>query len=291
MVLLIPLVLLGATNTFLTKKFQVAFTFSPQNFLWYNFINAIVATVAFYVICSFKIEINKVTALFALGYAGLAFCSLCFSVLTLSILTIPVSSVLSSSGALLLGSFAGIFIFKESADIFTILAIITAFCTCLLPFLEYKKSVFSFKKAIISIVYFSISGTSSILIKSYVTRTDTSEPNQLFFLTNVFLCVFSFVGILVIKHIKKLSFKSITTAFKLSQVINISSRTILSNISSLISAAVIATIPLATYNVVTPALSMLATLFVSLCLFKEKIKLRQIIALVLMLMASVLCNI
>ncbi len=58
-----------------------------------------------------------------------------------------------------------------------------------------------------------------------------------------------------------------------------------------INASVLAMIPLTTYNIVMPALSMMATLCVSLIIFKENIKFRQIVALVLMITASVLCNI
>jgi len=289
-ILLLLIVLLGATNTFLMKKFQVAFEFSSQNFLWYNFLNAVVATIVFFIMCGFKIQTNMTTTLFALGYATIVFVSLCFSVLALSVLTIPVSSVFSSSGALLLGSFAGILIFKEKADIFTILSIIIAFCACLLPFVNYKKGDSSFRTVVISLVYFTISGASSIIMKLYVTNPNTKEPNQLFFLTNVFLLFISFTGVLIVKYIKKLSLKSIVTAFKASQIINIASRTIISNISSLVSATVIATIPLATYNIVMPTLTMVATLCVSEFLFKEQLKKQQIIALILMLTASVLCN-
>lgn len=288
---LAAIILLGATNTFLIKKFQIAFTFSPQNFLWYNLINAMVATVAFYIICGFKIEINLITACFALVYACIVFGSLCFSVLALSVLTIPVSSVLSSSGALLLGSFAGFFIFGEKPNIFIIFSIIIAFCACLLPFVNYKKGDSSFRTVVISLVYFTISGASSIIMKLYVTNPNTKEPNQLFFLTNIFLIIFSFSGILILKYFKKLKFKDIITSLKAVQIINISARTIISNISSLVSATVIATIPLATYNIVMPTLTMVATLCVSEFLFKEQLKKQQIIALILMLTASVLCNI
>lgn len=290
-ILLLLIVLLGATNTFLMKKFQVAFEFSSQNFLWYNFLNAVVATIVFYIMCGFKIQINTVTAIFALGYACIVFGSLCFSVLALSVLTIPVSSVISSSSALLLGSFAGFFVFKEKAEIFTILSIIIAFCACLLPFINYKKGEFSFKTVVISIMYFIICGSSSILMKLYVTNSNTKAPNQLFFLTNVFLIIFSSIGILVVKHIRKLKVKDIITSLKAVQIVNISSRTIISNISSVLSASVLAMIPLTTYNIVMPALSMMATLCVSLMIFKENIKPRQIVALVLMITASVLCNI
>lgn len=258
---------LSLVNTVLSKKFQQNFVMDLYHFIVYNLINACFGSIAFFFLSGFSIRLNMITVLFALGYALIVALSLVLSLYVFSRLTVSVSSITNSSGSIITSSLFGLIFLSEEHSLKLFWALILMLLAVIFPFIKKEKAA-KMKKARIftCVLSFLMAGSSNVYTKIFSLSPNVTDANSFFFATNVVIVIFcALITLIYSITVKRSPFK----AFNKSQLLNIGSRTVLSNIGSLLSIIIISALPISVYTIVTSSVALVGTALLSKLYFKE----------------------
>ena len=293
--LMTVLFLLGGFSTIIAKKFQQCTSETITDFAWYNVVNAIIACVYFGVSSGFSFHLNKVTFIFSICYAACVCCALVVGVCILSRVHISTSSILSSSGSIIVSSVFGILYFGEKLTLSLTFAMIMMLIAAVLPLRFASKSKQSHKKGmvltvIICVLSFLNGGIVNIITKLYAVNPNVCDTLSFFFFTNVILlvCGVSVLGFLMIKN--KIHIKKIVSTFSVKQLLFVASSTAISNISSVLTVMILAIFDVSLYTIIMSSLGIIRSAVLSLC-FKERLKVRDWISVALSVGAIIILNI
>lgn len=267
-------VLLGFLNQTLGKYFQLGFKMDFRHFILYNLINASLATVYFFAGNKFLLHMNLTTLLFSVVYALLVMVSLIISIVALSKVSISLSQVSSTAGSVVLSAMFGIIVLKEAVSINLILSVMFMLLSVAIPYFSFRGSN---KKGggIISAVLFINAGLSIIIQKIYTKTPGVCEANSFFLMTNIIIVLICAVILMYLRLKNGRNNVSLGQMFTKKQLGIIASRTLLSNVSSVISIIIIANMNISVYTVMASSLTLVAAAANSKFVFKERLHLSE----------------
>lgn len=280
--LFIVLLCIGPANSILNKKFQMGFKNDTIHFVQYNLVNAFFGTVIFLILSGFNISINMPTFIYSIIFSLIVVLSLCNNILMLSTNSIYVSGVTSSAGSLIITTIFGILFFNEPWSARTFVPLILMFFAAIIPYFR-KRTTFTKNQFLICLLSFMLAGWSPVISKFYALDPDVCDTTSWFFLTNAL--IFIFCGIFLVFYSAK--HKSFTFDLNFKQAANIFARTLLSNISSLLTVVVLGWMDFLFYTIVSSAFGKISSFILSKYCFKEHTTIETYISLVLAITAIV----
>ncbi|MBQ7901632.1 MAG: hypothetical protein IJ365_06695 [Clostridia bacterium] len=169
-----------------------------------------------------------------------------------------------------------------------IISAVLILCAAVLPFLRDGNFSGGKKFLWFLLTYFMFSGSVNILSKLYSQSKDVADTLSYFFLTNVFMLAICLVGIwiLYLKSRKKGNFEVI----KMPLITNSFARTVLSLITSYMSIAILAMMPVSLYSVLSASLSLVGNAIVSRLVFKENMSRLAKVSFVLAMLSIVVAG-
>ncbi len=280
------MIVIGQLNTVLSKKFQLNFVMDSFHFIVYNLINAFFGSICFFILSGFSIDMNLKTFLFSLGFSALVGVSLIFSVFLYSKVTVSLASILSNSGNVITSAMFGILVLSEKLSFSLILALGLMLLAIILPLFNAEK-VKGTKKThlVICVIQFFLAGATTIYSKLFAGASGVTDANSYFFMTNFIIVMVCFIITLIYSiYTKRSPFK----AFGVGQIVNICSRTVISNVSSLLSILIIAVLPVSIYTVITSSCGLVGSALLSRFYFKEPMPLFNKLSLLAAVLAAVI---
>ena len=280
---------LSATSQVLSKKFQLGVKNYISTMIGMNIVNAIFGIVYFFFLSKFNIEMNITTLVFSMLYALLVINSLTISVVALSKMSILMMSVVGMLGSVSGSVVIGRIFFGEEITVNAVLAVIALLSAVIIPYIGDATLKHGKNSVFVALWYFVSCAITGTFLKFYTENENTLHSNNLFFMTNVFCLIFCVIFAIIYMCAvsdkdKRFSFKSL--GFK--GIANIGVRTAISNITSIISVIIIASMPISAYSIITSALGLILNTFLAKVLFAEDLKMKNYIALVLAVFAVVI---
>lgn len=280
--LFVVLLLTNPANNILNKKFQLGFKTDTFHFIQYNFVNAFFGSVIFFILSGFNISINMPTFIYSLIFASIVALSLCNNILMLSTNSIYVSGVTTSAGSLIITTFFGILYFNEPVGTKTFIPLILMFFAALIPYLRHKTALTK-RHLLICLMSFMLAGWSPVISKFYALDPNVCDTTSWFFFTNVFIFIVCGIALAFCS----VKFKHFTFDMDFKQASNIFARTLLSNISSLLTVMVLGWMDFLFYTIVSSAFGKISSFIISKYYFKEYMPTETYISLVLAITAIV----
>lgn len=276
---------LSMLHTYLGKRFQLGFSVDIQHFMTYNLLNALFASVFFFVGNGFVLHINTVTFLYSTIFAVSIIITLTVNVLVLSRVSVSRLSVMTTAGLTLFTSCFGTFVLKEDLSLRLILSLTCMLCAVILPY-STDRNRLKKENNLICILPAVCTGFNVILKKMYTVTDGVCDTNSFFLVTNLLIILFSILTLLVMRRKSKTNGFSFCF-FSARQTGNIAARTLLSNLSSVIGIYLLAHMNVSVYTVLSSACGLLSSALLSRLVFKENMRRIEIIALILAICAIV----
>lgn len=276
-------------SSVLTKKFQLGINNNLSTMIMYNLINAFFGTLCFFILCRFRIEINWVTFLFSVIYALMVINSLAMGVISLSKVSIPFNSIIGMSGNIIGSTFFGAALFGELITLKQIAAMLLLIGAVSVTALTSPDIKSKNNSILVCIWNFMTCFLSSPFLKIYTVTPGVLGINNMFFMTNFIVVVFAAVyiaGFIIIKG-KVISQASFACILKRTAVINIASRTVISNICSVASVIVLSVMDLTLFTVLSSSLVLVLNGCISKFMFKESLDLQNYISIILAIAAII----
>lgn len=288
-ILLLILCFLSAGNTALAKLFQKGTSLDFLHLIIYNFLNALFASVFFFISLKFDVPLNLTTLIYAIVFAALIMVNLCANLFSMKYTPLPILTIITMASGILLPSAFGILFFEESLSIQLLISWILIFAATIIPFIQKSqdKKRFTGKALFCCTLTFVLSGLSTILIQLYAKDSRVVASEAMFLITNLVIVIASFIFLLIYTK-GKLRLKTITRAYKPLHILNIAGRTLLNNTSSVLQVIILTTIPVSTYSVATASLGLILTTLLSYFIFKETQRKGTFIALLLAIAATII---
>ncbi|MBQ4161080.1 MAG: hypothetical protein IJD83_09135 [Clostridia bacterium] len=280
--LLLASTLLTGVITILKKFLQKSLQLNFSNFTFYSFINGAVGSLFLFASCGFRPQINAVTITYALIYGAVVFISLVAGLLFLSENPVSLYTLTDMAGALIPSALVGILFLREPFSPKLVLSVILMLIALMLPYIKTKNKSFKAQTALFCLLLFAAGGGNVIVIKLF--SLTGAHAESMFFLTNVLLFILCGAILLTTSIVYKQKHKGFTWK----QYANISLSTCLSNVTSVLSAYILAKMTISTYTVLNSSLILIVGAFVSVLLFKEKSTRENNIALVLAIVSIIL---
>lgn len=268
--------LLSIVNVFSRQRYA-RIAKGNKDTLVYSLVTCIVAMGVFYITSGFDINLNFRTLVYGFFYAILVFITYFTSLAVYRYMGIAESSFISSGLSLISTALLSVFVFNETISSKTVAQLILMFLTFLVLFLQNRTAKHETTAKTITtigifICLFSalIGCLSSFLSKSFAIDEGVTDENSFFFITNLFIAIFTVIGILITKRFSIRSavddFKKIKKESYFMILINV----LASNIISLISVALLRLGDLIVVSPLSSAMVLLATEIVAVFCAKEK---------------------
>lgn len=212
------------------------------------------------------------------------------SLLVLKYTGVAKPSLIKMTGSSVLLFLLGILLFHETATVFRWIGMFFMVLTILFSSKKTGQEEVEHKGKIKRIVCLAfsvvISVASSLLIKYYTAEPDVCNNNSFFFLTNMLLFVFGGIGLIVafIKNPKET--KTLLQSYKAADYVVVFGKTILDNLTSLVTMVLISSVNLTFYTVLSSALSVVSAIAASLAL-KEKLTFKLVLATIFAIVAII----
>lgn len=261
-------ILISMLSSILNKRFQLGFQADTIHFVCYNFFNALLASVNFFVSTGFSLEMNMITFLYSVLFALIVFLSLVLSILSLFRVTIALCSITSTAGSIVLSALFGIVFLNEDFSLRLLFAIVFMLTAILIPYFKLWNSGKQ-SNIPICIALFFISGASVIVQKLYTLTPDVCDANSFFLMTNLLLTGICGIILGIMLLIRPKTRNQILHAFSLKQLGNISARTILSNLGSVITIILLKNMNVSVYTIISSAIGVISAAVLSAWYFRE----------------------
>ncbi len=274
------------TALVILKKIQLGLKNDLVHFLALNVYNAMFSTGIFLVISKFKLAVNGITLLYSFIYALIVFSNLCLGISALRYITIVFRNIISNAVSIICTTLFGWFVLREKFTFISLIVLIIMLLAIIIPSFGAEGKIE--KKGVIICFFLAVAMASNYVItKLYTMEKQVFSSNTFFLYTNVilfFMCLF--VGLIYCKR-KKGAFKDTLKLSKF-QISIIAINTLLSNVGSIIGIHILRTVPLYIHTIVMTALGFLASILVSVAIFKERCTRQHVISTVISLAAIVL---
>lgn len=259
---------IGFFNNMLNKKFQLGFKSDFEHFIGYNFFNALFAMIVFFISSKFKIEMNSITMIFSLIYACIVMINLVLSIKSLSCVSVSLCCIIVTAGQAILSSLFGILVLNEAISLRLLVSVGLMLASVFVPAVRLKNDGKK-NNIFVCIGLFLVSGAAVILNKIYTLAPNVCNTKSYFFMTNLIITVVCLCVLAIIVKKNPSNAKNIIFPFSKIQMANIASRTVLSNIASVISVILLANMNISVYSVISNSIGVLSGAVLSALVFKE----------------------
>ena len=263
-------------------------------------INSIVACIFFAFSSGFSISVNGATLIYSTVYAFIVALSIVTNVIVYRYASISNVNVISNASGMVCTALVGVFLFSEPLGLMGVLRISVMLIAIFCIFIEQKKhslvSVepdrgdkqghFLLLTTLIALISVA-SCANTVILKMYALSTQVVNENSFFFFTNVLLCIGSVVVFLFSCLRKKGEFREALSLFRPKQLCSIAGKTVVSNISSLISILIVAKVDMVVFSPVSSAIGIVVGVIGSL-LFRERLGIFSYIAVIVSAIAFIL---
>jgi len=235
------------------------------------------------------VTINLPTLIYAIIFALIIMVNLCATLFAMKYTPLPILTIIGMASGILLPSAFGILFFKEALTLQLIISAILIFAATTIPFLKKNddKKHFTGKALIWCTISFFLNGSATILVQLYAKDSRVLASEVMFFITNFVIVIASIIALLVYTK-GKLKLKTIVCAYKPLHILNIGTRTLVNNISSVLQIIILTSIPVSVYSVFTSSMSLILTTLLSALIFKEKQREGTFVALSLAIAATII---
>jgi len=284
----------AALGNILLKSFNRRNPETTVNIIWYNVINALASLINLGIVGFGRLALNRVTFVYSAVLCISVAANLVLNICVMSRLSLAAVGVLAGTGSVAGTVLFGVLFLNEKITCNFFLSIIFVLIAVLIPFVTLRPKTEKTLKAsdiIISMLFFISGGTGVIINKLYVSNPDNGGSVALFFWLNVFLMAFSLAALMVYSLKNKPSFKSLIHIFGVRDIVNICVRTISSNYSAFIVMAVLKKMDISLYGILTSSLALVSTGAVSKFYFKDHIPKKEVISMLLAVIAIILAYI
>ncbi|MBQ8249209.1 MAG: hypothetical protein IJY93_04915 [Clostridia bacterium] len=278
---------LDATNSALSKSFQRNFDNTTLNFTKYNLTNSLFASVFLFILNGFRLNVNLPTFIYSAVFALTVALNIILMILALGKTTMPMVYIISTSGGVIISTLFSAVVLQDIPSAKAVIAVFLLLAAVLLSYeiSQSKNSKYSF---FIYLLFFIDNGAVMVITKLYTLDTRVCDEKSFCLLTNLIIAAVCVIILPAFLLSKKSTVKEIVKPFSIKQTLNIFSRTILSNLDSLVMIWAVALMNLSVFSVATSALTIIATTLLSLIIFKEKLSKKQLISTLLALAAIIL---
>ena len=270
----------------LLKKFQQQTKTDVLTFCVVNFVNSITASLFFFSVNKFNINMNLPAFVFSMAAAFFVATAIIANMLVMSKATVAVVSIITTSGMVVGTAVFGTIFLNEPVCAKTVVAIIFVIMAVVSPFVSGKKQ--NDKKRfvgkvtiILCTLLFLVSGADVVLSKAYVINPNVCDTNSYFFMMNFILVILTLVVGCTYAFKNKISAHKIIHTFSPKQLLYIVVRTVTSNMGAMISVVVLAKTDASLYSVLTSSLVLIGNGVVSTVIFKEKITFTTLVSILL----------
>lgn len=250
----------------LRKKFEQGLTMDIPHFIMYNFINSIFGAIAFFIFIGGQLEMNMITMVYSVIFAFIIYTSLIFNIFALNCAPVVIVSMITTAGSIIISSLFGIIFLNEQLTLRLALSLVFMLTAVILPYSGVSGFKLNFKKSIILLLWFLISGLSVIILKVYTKTPDVCDSNQFFFMSNFLLIIGSGLALIFIKKRNNIS---VLKLFTIKQTANIGATTILSNIIEILQIMILTVMNISAYTVMSSSLALILSALLSKFYFKE----------------------
>lgn len=263
-----------ATGTFANQKYARSIRSYAELFV-YAFITGCVASLFFYALSGFCIRLNGITILYGAVFAFVVICGYFFSLPVYRFMGVAEAGVFSSTIKLTMSYVFGMLIFDENIDIRAIVRFLVMFVCAFLMYLSTKKKLDSENtvtpKGILLCIGNAMVGVmATVISKSFAENARVTEENSFFFITNVFICIFSLLAVLVMnKGNAKKAFTSKEDKSTLKYLMIVVS-TVSSNICSLLQIWILAGDAINLYVPISGAMGIISSALIAFVFVREK---------------------
>lgn len=169
----------------------------------YAIVTGCVASLFFYAISGFCIKLNGITLLYSGIFALVVISGYYCSLPVYRFMGVAEAGVFSSTLKLTLSYIFGILLYDENVDIRAIIRFLIMILCSLFMYLSLKKKVKSeksvtFKGILLCIGTALVGVLATVISKSFAGNKNVTDENSFFFITNIFICAFSLLAIIVI---------------------------------------------------------------------------------------------
>ena len=245
-------------------------------------INSIVACFFFLCFSGFRIRINTATLMFSVAYALVVALSVVCNVIVYRYASISNVNVISNACAMICTAALGVLFFSEEFHLtaaarigIMVLAIIFVFADQRAHQKKDGGAPNQGKRRLFALIaliaLISIAGcANTVVLKLYAQSSLVTDENSFFFFTNVVLCLGSAVVFLIACLSKRGELRDALTLLRPKELFSIAGKTVVSNISSLLSIFLIARVDMIVFSPISSAIGILVGVIGSM-LFREKL--------------------
>ena len=262
-------------------------------------INSIVACFFFLCFSGFRIRLNTQTLIFASVYALVVALSVISNVIVYRYASISNVNVISSACAMICTAALGVLFFSEDFNLTSAARIVIMMLAILFVFADqraHQKNEASApeqgKRGLLALIaliaLISIAGcANTVVLKLFSDSPTVTDENSFFFFTNVVLCLGSAIVFLIACLSKKGELRDSLSLLRPKELFSIAGKTVVSNISSLLSIFIIARVDMIVFSPISSAIGILVGVIGSM-LFRERLGKFSYIAAVASVIAVVL---
>ena len=216
-------------------------------------------------------NMNKITFLFSFIFAVTVIFVLVLGVLSLSRTSVSVNTIT------LIPSLVGLFLLNEEPSFGFFLSIVFMMTAIFLPYFKIYK-VGEKNSIPICLALFLIS-SASVIIQKYYTLTDgVCDSRSFFLMTNLIIAAICILVIVVLSVFRVKKASEILFSLSPRQIANILSRTLMSNVGSVVTITLISLMDVSVYSVISSSCGIISGALISKFIVKEDMPLENVIA-------------
>ena len=282
------LFILTCTEKLSSKKLQTTTAFDLPQILMANVVNAIVGVV-YYLAIGVPLRFELKMVLFGGIYGVIGFVGLILAIIQYRHMSIPLSAIITTAAYIVGSSLFGYVILSEKVTVCRLIAAAAVMAAVVLPAVESLRGKSRMKKSdfVFCALYFVFMVAVNILSSVFAAFPDMNG-REYYLHVNIYLLVVSAVFCAYLLFVKNHNFKNIVSSLNFSQSGLLCLRSGINQTMNLCVIALLAIVPVTTYNIINCSLAMLASVVVAAVFYREKLTLSQGISILLLIAATAL---
>jgi len=280
------LFVLTCTEKLSSKKLQTSAAFDLPQILTANVINAFVGVV-YYLAIGVPLRFEPKMELFGGIYGVVGFAGLILAIIQYRYVSIPLAAIISTSASIAGSSLFGYVILSEQVTVYRLIAAAAVILAVALPAVEGMRGKNRMKKSelLFCAFYFVFLAGVNILCSVFAAFPDM-DGREYYLHVNIYLLVVSAFFWAYLLLSKKSTLKGIAESLSFAQSGLLAVRSGINQTMNLCVIALLAIVPVTTYNIVNCALAMLASVAAAVIFYREKLTLSQGISILLLIAAT-----
>ncbi len=271
-----------------SKKLQTSTAFDLPQILMANVVNAFVGVV-YYLAIGVPLRFELKMELFGGIYGVVGFVGLILAIIQYRHMSIPLAAIISTSASIIGSSLFGYVILGEQVSVYRLIAAAAVIAAVILPALESLRGKSRMKKSdfMFCAFYFVFLAAVNILCSVFAAFPDM-DGREYYLHVNIYLLAVSAVFCAYLLFDKKHTLRQIAKSLSFAQSGLLGVRSGINQTMNLCTIALLAIVPVTSYNIINCAVGMLASVAVAKVFYREKLTLSQGISIMLLIAATAL---